>query len=58
MIPYFPPGPPYPMGVTSASRRGLALREKRELALKTMQKNRTDFDKTTIPTQVNAKYII
>ena len=26
-IPYFPHGPPYPTGVTSASRRGLALRE-------------------------------
>ena len=52
-IPYFPPVPPYPTGVTSASRRGLELREGNktcELALKTTQKVTNDVDKTIIPT--------
>ena len=60
-IPYFPPVAPYPTGVTSASRRGLALREWNKtctLALKTTQKCTNDVDKTTFPTQINAKYVI
>ena len=41
-IPYFPPVAPYPTGVTSASRRGLELREWNKtctLALKKLRKN-------------------
>ena len=60
-IPYFPPGPPYPTGVTSASRCGLELCEGNktcELALKTMQKGTNDVDKTMFPMQINAKYVI
>ena len=60
-IPCFPPVAPYPTGVTSASRRGLALREWNKtctLALKTKQKCTNNVDKTTFPTQINAKYVI
>ena len=43
------------------SRRGLELREGNktcELVLKTMQKGTNEVDKTTFPTQINAKYLI
>ena len=57
-IPYFPPEAPYPMGVKLVSRRGLALCKTSELAWKTTQKCTNDVDKTTIPTQINAKYVV
>ena len=57
-VSFFPPVAPYPTSVTSASRRGLALLKTSKLALKTTQKGTHDVDKTTIPTQINSKYVI